>query len=330
MNSRMSLRILVCLICVAFSAQASGQVNQVNKVDREAQEKAAADLRARIEASPQLPFSGVHFAAKPPAIDWESGAVSWIAVDRKGRIYEIQRGDKADPVLVLDREGKVLRSWGKGEFVIPHSIRIDPSGNVWTVDAGSSVVIKYSPLGEKLMTITVGERPDNGSPFNGTTDIAFGPNGRLYITDGYGNARVLEYTPDGKRVKQWGKPGLGPGEFSLPHAIQIDEKGTVYVADRENGRIEKFDLDGNFLGEIPHLGRVYSLKLVGGVLWSGMQPFNRPPGSAGWVIKFDCETGRILGHLDVPEARGVHSIEQMASGEPLTTLGNELLWFKAK
>lgn len=302
----------------------------MNELDRETLERAASDLRARIESSPKLPFTGVHFAAKPPAVGWESGAVSWIALDREGRIYEIQRSDKADPVLVLDSEGKVLRSWGRGEFNIPHSIRIDPSGNVWTVDAGSSVIIKYSPLGEKLMTITVGERPDNGSPFDGTTDIAFGPNGRLYITDGYGNARVLEYTPDGKRVKQWGKPGTGPGEFSLPHAIQIDEKGTVYVADRENGRIEKFDLDGNFLGEIPHLGRVYSLKLVGGVLWSGMQSFDRPPGSAGWVVKFDCETGRILGHLDVPEARGLHSVEQVASGEPLTTLGNELLWFKAK
>jgi hypothetical protein len=327
MNSRMSLRMLVCLSCLVFSARAP---RQVKELDRDTQERAASDLRARLEASPKLPCTSVHFAAKPPAVGWESGAVSSIALDRKGRIYEIQRGDKADPVLVLDGEGRVLRSWGKGEFNIPHSIRIDPSGHVWTVDAGSSVIIEYSPLGEKLMTITVGEQPDNGSPFDGTTDIAFGPNGRLYITDGYGNARVLEYTCDGKRVKQWGKPGTGPGEFSLPHAIQIDEKGTVYVADRENGRIEKFDLDGNFLGEIPHLGRVYSLKLVGGVLWSGMQPFDRPPGSAGWVVKFDCETGRILGHLDVPEARGLHSIEQMASGEPLTTLGNELLWFKAK
>jgi hypothetical protein len=317
---------LVCLICLVFSARAPRQVNELE----ETQERAASDLRARIESSPKLPFTRVHFAAKPPAVGWESGAVSGIALDREGRIYEIQRSDKADPVLVLDSEGKVLRSWGRGEFNIPHSIRIDPSGNVWTVDAGSSVIIKYSPLGEKLMTITVGERPDNGSPFDGTTDIAFGPNGRLYITDGYGNARILEYTPDGKRVKQWGKPGTGPGEFSLPHAIQIDEKGTVYVADRENGRIEKFDLDGNFLGEIPHLGRVYSLKLVGGVLWSGMQSFDRPPGSAGWVVKFDCETGRILGHLDVPELRGLHSVEQVASGEPLTTLGNELLWFKAK
>jgi sugar lactone lactonase YvrE len=152
---------------------------------------------------------------------------------------------------------------GQGGVQIPHSIRIDPSGNVWTVDAGFSIVVKYSPLGEKLMTIIVGEQPETGSAFNGTTDIAFAPNGHLFITDGYGDARVLEYTPDGKRVKQWGKRGSGPEEFRLPHAIQIDEEGTTFVADRENGRIQKFNLDGKFDGEISHLGRIYSLKLVG-------------------------------------------------------------------
>jgi hypothetical protein len=110
----MSLKILVCLICLALPAEVWGQAN---KVDREAQEKAAADLRARIEASPKLPFNGVHFTAKPPAMGWESGAVSWVAVDRKGRIYEIQRGDKADAVLMLDRERRVLRSWGKGTSI---------------------------------------------------------------------------------------------------------------------------------------------------------------------------------------------------------------------
>ncbi|HEY3990027.1 MAG TPA: 6-bladed beta-propeller [Acidobacteriaceae bacterium] len=298
-------------------------------VDKETQAIAAADLRARIEASPKLSFNGVRLAAQPPSVGWASGAVSWVAVDDNWNIYEIQRGDKADPVLVLDREGKVLRSWGKGDYEIPHSIRIDPAGNVWTVDAGSSVVIKYSPLGKKLMTIKVGEQPENGGPFNGTTDIAFGPNGRLFITDGYGNARVLEYTADGKRVKQWGKPGAGPGEFRLPHAIQIDEKGTIYVADRENGRIEMFDLDGNFLGEMPHLGRVVSLQLAGNALWATIQPFNQPLTSGGWIVKLDCKTGKMLGHLDVPETGG-HSVAQMPSGEPLTTVGDELLWFKAK
>lgn len=323
----MSLRMCacICLIGLRLFVQDAGQV------EKEAQAKAAADLRARIEASPKLPFIGVHFGVQATAAGWEPGFVSWVAVDDKGVIYEIQRGNKADPVLVLDREGKVLRSWGKGDYQIPHSIRIDPAGNIWTVDAASSVVIKYSPLGEKLMTITVGEQPNTGSPFNGATDIGFGPNGHLFITDGYGNARVLDYSPDGKRVRQWGKPGAGPGEFHLPHAIQIDEEGTVYVADRENGRIQKFDLDGKFLGEIPHLGRIYSLKLVGSVLWAGMQPFNQPPGSpGGWLVEFDRKTGKIMGHLDVPDARALHSVEQMPSGEPLTNIDNQLLLFKAK
>lgn len=323
----MPLRILACSILLALCVHTQGQVNSTN---RKARQNTTSGLNAQIEASPRLPFNGEHFAVRLPVIAQEVGAVSWVAVDGNGRIYEIQRGDKADPILVLDREGNVLRSWGKGNYKIPHSIRIDPEGNVWTVDAASSNVIKYSSLGKKLMTIAVGEQPNNGSPFNGTTDVAFGPNGHVFIADGYGNARILEYTSDGKRVKQWGKPGAGPGEFNLPHAIQIDEKGTIYVADRENGRIEKFDLDGNFLGEIPHLGRVYSLKLAGGVLWAGTGPFDQPPGSPGWVLKLDRETGKILGHLDVSEPRGLHSIELLPSGEPIITLGNELLRFKAR
>lgn len=268
--------------------------------------------------------------AKPAGEGWESGMVSSVSLDKTGTIYELQRGDKADPVLVLDREGKILRSWGKGLYKIPHAIRIDPEGNVWTVDAGSSTVIKYSPKGDKLMTIEVGERPEKPSPFSGTTDIAFGPNGRLFITDGYGNARVLEYTPDGKRVRQWGKPGMGPEEFHLPHAIQIDEDGVIYVADRENGRIQKFDLNGKFLGEIPHLGRTYSLKLAEGVLWAGMSPLNEPTGAPGWAVKLDKKTGKMLGHVVVCEKSGLHSVEQKTSGEPLTVLGNRLLLFKAK
>ncbi len=316
------LRILLCLICLSLCAQESKQA------DKEAQAKAAADLRSRIEASPTLPFHGVSLAVQAPAAGWESGFVSWVAVDSQGTIYEIQRGDKADPVLVLDRAGKLLRSWGKGDYKIPHSIRIDPAGNIWTVDAASSTIIKYSPMGKKLMTITVGEQPQTGNAFNGTTDIAFAPNGHLFIADGYGNSRILEYTPDGKRVKAWGTPGTGPGEFHLPHAIQSDEEGSIYVADRENGRIQKFDLDGKFLGEISHIGRVYSLKLAGNALWAGVQPLNQPTGSAGWLVEFDRKTGKMLGHLDVPQAHGLHSVEQMPSGEPLTTLDKGLLWFR--
>jgi sugar lactone lactonase YvrE len=106
------------------------------------------NLRAWIEASPKLPGRGVPFAAQARNVGWASGLVSWVAIDSKGLIYELQRGDRADPVLVLNQEGKLLRSWGKGNYKIPHSIRIDPEGNVWTVDAGTSVVQKYSPLGK--------------------------------------------------------------------------------------------------------------------------------------------------------------------------------------
>src|SRR5882724_11176674 len=289
----MRLRTFICLTCLPVFAQ------NTTEVDKQAQARAAADLKARIEATPKLPFSGTHFAAQAAGAGWESGMVSWLALDKSGTIYELQRGEKADPVLVLDRNGKVLRSWGKGSYKIPHSIRLDPAGNVWTVDAQASRVIKYSPKGETLMTIEVGEQPQTRSPFNGTSDIAFGPNGRLFITDGYGNARVLEYSPDGKRVKQWGTPGQGPGEFKLPHSIQIDEKGIVYVADRENGRIQKFTLDGKYVGEIAHLGRTFSLKLAGDALWAGMKPLNEPTGAAGWIVKFDRNTGKMLGHLVV-------------------------------
>lgn len=268
-------------------------------------------------------------AALPPSAGWESGAVSWVAIDKNGTIYELQRGDQADPVLVLDGTGRVLRSWGKGDFHIPHSIRLDPQGNVWTVDAGSSTVIEYSPLGTKLRTIEVGERPENGSVFNGATDIAFGPNGRIFVTDGYGNARVLEYAADGRRVRQWGKPGNGAREFHLPHAIRIDEHGTIYVADRENGRIEKFDLGGRFLGEIGLPGRVYSMRVARDAVWATVGPLDQPPGAPGWLLKLDRQTGKILGHLDITEPRGGHAVDLLPSGEPVVTLGNGLLWFKA-
>ncbi len=322
----MSSRALLCLLCLPLLAQNTADTD---KTKADAQSRADA-LKERIEATPELPFSGTHFAAQAAGAGWESGMVSWLALDKKGMIYELQRGDKADPVLVLDRNGKVLRSWGKGNYKIPHSIRLDPEGNVWTVDAQASQVIKYSNTGQKLMTIEVGEQPESRSAFNGTTDIAFGPHGRLFITDGYGNARVLEYSADGKRVKQWGTPGTGPGEFKLPHSIQIDEKGTVYVADRENGRIQRFTLDGKYISEIPNLGRTYSLKLAGNILWAGIAQLNEPTGSAGWVVKFDRNTGKMLGHLNVPEKAGLHSMEQTASGEPLTVLANQVLWFRKK
>jgi hypothetical protein len=146
------------------------------------------------------------------------------------------------------------------------------------------------------LVIQVGGQPKTKGSFSGATDIAFAPNGHLFITDGYGNARVLEYSAEGHRIRQWGKAGNGPGEFRLPHAIQISPEGIIYVADRENGRIEEFDLSGNYLGQIMNLGRIYSLKLDGDFLWAGTQPLDLKRGSPGWVVKMDRRSGETLGH----------------------------------
>jgi DNA-binding beta-propeller fold protein YncE len=159
------------------------------------------------------------------------GTVSSVAMDRSGVIYVLQRGDKADPVIAVDKAGKTLRSWGKGMFTVPHSVRVDADGNIWTVDAGSSVILKFTPEGKKLQEISVGEMAVGDKcafpTLCGTTDITFGPNGRLFISDGYGNARILEYSADGKRVKVWGSAGTGPGQFQIPHGIAYEGK-TLY------------------------------------------------------------------------------------------------------
>jgi DNA-binding beta-propeller fold protein YncE len=139
----------------------------------------------------------------------------------------------------------------------------------------------------------------------GTTDITFGPNGRLFISDGYGNARILEYAADGKRVKVWGSAGTAPGQFQIPHGIAYEGK-TLYVADRGNSRVQRFDLDGKYLGEWTNLGRPFALKVTGGALWVSTM-FAKPA-----ILKVDLATGRILGQIDAP---GPHSIDVSEAGE---------------
>src|SRR6187402_754766 len=216
-------RIAACFVWIPLSLSAQN----VGSPDLE---KQAADLKVLVEQAPKSRLERKQIAIPAPALGWELGYPSAVTMDDAGMIYLVQRSEKADPVLVINREGKVIRSWGKGLFQIPHSIRIDPQGNVWTVDSGNSMVLKFSPNGEKLMEISVGEQPAGRGRTNGTSDIAFGPNGRIYISDGYGNSRVLEYNAKGERVRQWGTPGTGPSQFQQPHGIAVDDQGIIYVA----------------------------------------------------------------------------------------------------
>ena len=278
--------------------------------------------------SPQLPLTEEHLGLRADTPGWSLGAVSGVATGHDGLIYVIQRGPDADPVLVFDRNGRLVRSWGKGDFNLPHSLRLDRYGDVWAIDAGASRVIEYSSTGSKLLTISIEPVPDTGSPFRGVTDLAFAPNGNVFITDGYGNGRVLEYTIKGDKVREWGSPGSAPGQFHLPHAIQIGPSGIVYVADRENGRIELFDLHGRYLRTFDSLGKCYALQLQGRVLWATIGPRDQDPGTPGWLIKMDAQTGRLLGHLFVSDQRAGHAFDLLGSGAVVETAGSGLLLFK--
>jgi outer membrane protein assembly factor BamB len=323
--------ILTILACVLFSAGVMARAQQANPALAEKTVK----LKALLAAAPVLPLVETELAIKLPA-GWELGKVSWIARDKKsGLTWLIQRGDKADPVIAVDAEGRIVHSFGKGLYTIPHAIRIDAQGHVWTVDAGSSKVMEYTQDGKQVLTIDVGGMPVRKNGFAGTTDIAFAK-GRIFISDGYGNARVVEYKADGAgvsatKVREWGSAGIGAGEFHLPHSIVVDENDVIYVADRENGRIEKFDMDGKFLGQIADLGRTYSLELgAGGTLWASMAPLDEATGAPGWIVELDRATGKILGYVVVPDKGGLHTVELDGEGHPMTGIDNRVVVFKSR
>lgn len=279
----------------------------------------AEQLRTLLRETPRLPLESVQVSAQMPNAAL-LGIVSSVAEDRHGIIYVLQRGDKADPVIAITQDGRVLRSWGRGMYVVPHSIRVDAEGNIWTVDAGNSVLLKFTPQGKELQRIEVGEvatGSDCAFPgLCGTTDVTFGPNGRLFISDGYGNARILEYSADGKRLKLWGSKGTGPGQFQIPHGIAFDGK-VLYVADRTNARVQRFEPDGRYLGEWRHLGRPFALSFTSGALWVALMTIPEDSRDSGnrampWIVKVDPTTGKVLAQVEAP---GPHSIDVDSAGE---------------
>jgi DNA-binding beta-propeller fold protein YncE len=183
------------------------------------------------------------------------------ATDSRDRVYVFNRG--THPIIVFDRDGKFLSAWGEGRFVRPHGIWIGPDDSLYLTDDMDHTVGKYTPDGELIWKIgTSGRGSDSGvqnsdyrtivrgaPPFNQPTNLALAPTGEMYISDGYGNARVHKYSADGKLLTSWGEPGTKPGEFNVPHGIIVDPRGRVLVADRENSRLQIFSPDGEYLEE---------------------------------------------------------------------------------
>jgi DNA-binding beta-propeller fold protein YncE len=212
---------------------------------------------------------------RPPAgLEVRACAVS---VDSQDRVYCFNRNPE-HPIVIFDRDGNFLSSWGAGLFTFPHAIRIVRENGqdvVWLCDEHHQQFQKFTTDGTLLQTIgEKGARSETGvpaddfssaawkkvthggGPFNLPTDIAFAADGSMFMTDGYGNARVHKFSPDAKHQFSWGEPGTAPGQFNLPHGVWIDRRGRVLVADRENDRVQVFDQNGKLLN-------VWSTELIG-------------------------------------------------------------------
>ncbi|MDP7619713.1 MAG: peptidyl-alpha-hydroxyglycine alpha-amidating lyase family protein [Dehalococcoidia bacterium] len=188
-------------------------------------------------------------------VDWEKlpqgyrwREVAGVIADSKNNVYVFNRGDH--PMMVFDSDGNFVKSWGEGVFTRAHGVTLGPDDTLYCTDDGDHTVRQCTLDGEVLMTIGVPGQPAglfSGEPFNRCTHVALDPdNGDLFVSDGYGNSRVHKYTPDGKLIKSWGEPGTDAGQFNIAHNIATDRDGYVYVADRENHRIQVFDRNGNF------------------------------------------------------------------------------------
>ncbi len=196
---------------------------------------------------------------------WKYGDVAAVGVDRNDNVYVFNRS--AHPVIVYDRGGRFLRSWGEGVFSRPHGLHMGADDSIYLTDDGDHTVRKCSLDGKVLLTIGVPGRPSDymsGLPFHRCTHTALSPAGDIYVADGYGNAQVHKYSPAGKLLHSWGESGSDPGQFNIVHNVCCDDDGWVYVADRENHRIQVFDGNGKYEAQWVNLHRPCGLYMPPG------------------------------------------------------------------
>ena len=226
------------------------------------------------QAVPEIPFdSAPNFLKLPP--DLYMGEASGVAVNSKGHVFVFSRGNSTGPayaatasqLLEFGPDGRFIREIGKNLYAwsFAHTVRVDKDDNIWCIDKGSDMIIKFNPEGRVVMvfgrkkeasdeaeawTRVTPPRPQMDGQFRQPTDVAWDLAGNIFISDGYINSRVAKFTKDGDWVKSWGERGTGPGQFNTPHSIANDAKGHIYVADRGNRRIQVFDPDGTLLRQI--------------------------------------------------------------------------------
>jgi DNA-binding beta-propeller fold protein YncE len=174
--------------------------------------------------------------------------VTGVAVDAKDQVWIVNQ--LTPQVQVFDQSGKLVDSWGQGFFKAPHFLRIDHEGNVWIADYERHIVQKFTPRGERLLVLGTPDEPGNDeSHMNGPTDMAISPSGEIFVSDGYRNDRIIHFDNTGRFLKAWGQRGVRAGELSQPHSIAMDSMGRLYVAERNNCRIQIFSQTGKSLGQ---------------------------------------------------------------------------------
>src|SRR5450432_31846 len=216
----------------------------------------------------------------PPEIAVVLSQPSGLGIDSEQNIFVFNRTGRtwnepfpdsvisSNTILILDgNSGKLLKSWGAGIFIMPHGLTVDRNNQVWVTDVGLHQVFKFDHEGKLEMTLGIAKIPGSDSlHFNRPTDVAVSKDGSIYVSDGYRNSRIVKFSAAGKYLFSWGSKGSKVGEFNIPHAIDLDSAGNVYVADRENNRIQVFDSRGKFLKQIQdtHFQNLYSLAIEKG------------------------------------------------------------------
>lgn len=281
---------------------------------------------AQTPAPPDLAFEGNVDFLKPP-VGMNFGEVAGVALNSKGHIFIYDRS-RQTRLLEFDRLGAFVREIGKDVygFEFAHVVRIDKDDNIWCVDEGGNVVIKFNPAGHVTMVLgrkwelvegrpvqeEAAKAPARVNAFNRPTDITWDPAGNIFVADGYNNSRVVKFDKLGNWVKTWGDRGTGPGQFNIPHTIASDAAGNVYVGDRTNQRIQVFDGDGKFLRQFSNVrqpwaicitpgatqylyssdansGKIFKLDLNGTLLGS-FGSFGKQPKQFGWIHEIACPT----------------------------------------
>jgi sugar lactone lactonase YvrE len=218
------------------------------------------------------------------------GPCSAVAVRENGNILVFNRSEHA--LMEFNHAGNYLRSLARGIFDNPHGLRLDAQGNIWATDTVAHIVVKMDSEGRIRMVLGVKGRATDWHQaghlrcFNEPNDIAFGPKGEIYVTQGHGKgeSRVLKFDADGTFLATWGGEGTAPGQFNQPHAVITDRQGLVYIADRSNQRLQVFDADGKFLREKAHPGTPCGLHLC-----ADGSHIMMAHGHAGRIMKLDMD-----------------------------------------